>query len=413
MNDQHRIETAADNCEVLRARLAKYEDAEGRPVVTGERLQSVEELRAAAYGHPLGFRLAAMSEAADALESQAREIERLEADLESANDWDISQLKVIHALNEELAALKAQPSGVVQWPDADEIMQMAFEEGQPSEDASGYYFELEEFDLFIQRLMGEVARLNSSPVSAGEYGDAYQGAREDLAIWKRRALEAETKVREQDRIIDHLTLEAQGETRFGEPAVSAGEPVYQFQCREIGEGDWGPCDHSRYMYCQKSPEMDTRVVQVQAISAPSHGEQVRDNRAEFKREERYMVVKLSKLADDLGGDELSREEQIYRLAHFGKALVECVVVESDWPEYEPTWAAIKARVTGSASNKQLPGGWAAKPTDDGEGFIISSPRINGVASHFSVFPDSKDYASRALWKMLAAAPSAGSQGGDV
>lgn len=150
-----------------------------------------------------------------------------------------------------------------------------------------------------------------------------------------------------------------------------------------------------------------------ALSAPSHGEQVRDNRAEFKREERYMVVKLSKLADDLGGDELSREEQIYRLAHFGKALVECVVVESDWPEYEPTWAAIKARVTGSIASNQLPGGWAAKPTDDGEGFIISSPRVNGVASHFSVFPDSKDYASCALWKMLAAAPSAGSQGGDV
>ena len=32
MNDQQRIETAADNCEVLRARLAKYEDAEGNPI---------------------------------------------------------------------------------------------------------------------------------------------------------------------------------------------------------------------------------------------------------------------------------------------------------------------------------------------------------------------------------------------
>lgn len=61
-----------------------------------------------------------------------------------------------------------QPSGVVRWPEADEIMQMAFEEGQHGEDASGYYFELEEFDLFIQRLMEEVARLNSSPVSAGD-----------------------------------------------------------------------------------------------------------------------------------------------------------------------------------------------------------------------------------------------------
>lgn len=32
MNDQHRIEMAADNCEVLRARLAKYEDAQGVPL---------------------------------------------------------------------------------------------------------------------------------------------------------------------------------------------------------------------------------------------------------------------------------------------------------------------------------------------------------------------------------------------
>ncbi len=32
-------------------------------------------------------------------------------------------------------------------------------------------------------------------VSEGEYGDAYQGAREDAAIWKRRALEAEAKLR--------------------------------------------------------------------------------------------------------------------------------------------------------------------------------------------------------------------------
>ena len=57
---------------------------------------------------------------------------------------------------------KAQ--GVEQWPEADEIMQMAFEEGHPADDASGYYFELEEFDLFIERLMSEVARLNAAPV---------------------------------------------------------------------------------------------------------------------------------------------------------------------------------------------------------------------------------------------------------
>jgi len=28
----------------------------------------------------------------------------------------------------------------------------------------------------------------------------------------------------------------------------------------------------------------------------------------------------------------------------GKQPLECVVVESDWPEYEPTWEAIKQRM---------------------------------------------------------------------
>lgn len=55
--------------------------------------------------------------------------------------------------------------------------------------------------------------------------DAYVGAREDLAIWKRRALEAEQKARRQEQIIDHLTLEAQGETRFGEPSMPSAQPV--------------------------------------------------------------------------------------------------------------------------------------------------------------------------------------------
>ena len=89
---------------------------------------------------------------------QAREIERLHRDYDEACEDAM-------AVARQLAALKAQPGWVVRWPEADEIMQMAFEEGQPGEDASGYYFELEEFDLFIQRLMEEVARLNSSPVT--------------------------------------------------------------------------------------------------------------------------------------------------------------------------------------------------------------------------------------------------------
>ena len=59
----------------------------------------------------------------------------------------------------------------------------------------------------------------------GEYGDAYQGAREDLAIWKRRALEAEATLRQKEQIIDSLVLEAQGETRMGEPLISVARQV--------------------------------------------------------------------------------------------------------------------------------------------------------------------------------------------
>lgn len=76
----------------------------------------------------------------------------------------------------------------------------------------------------IKEIYAEAVLVLAAPQpagAAGEYGDAYQGAREDLAIWKRRALEAEEKVRHQEQIIDHLTLEAQGETRMGEPVIPA------------------------------------------------------------------------------------------------------------------------------------------------------------------------------------------------
>ena len=76
----------------------------------------------------------------------------------------------------------AKAQGVVQWPEADEIMQMAFEEGQPADDASGYCFELEEFDLFIERLMSEVARLNAAQAApAADAGLDYQALFDAIA----------------------------------------------------------------------------------------------------------------------------------------------------------------------------------------------------------------------------------------
>lgn len=64
-----------------------------------------------------------------------------------------------------------------------------------------------------------------APVVNAEYGDAYQGAREDLSIWKSRALEAEDRVRELEQINDHLVKEEQGESRMGESVIREPAPV--------------------------------------------------------------------------------------------------------------------------------------------------------------------------------------------
>lgn len=55
------------------------------------------------------------------------------------------------------------------------------------------------------------------------------------------------------------------------PAIATA-PTYQFHSREIGESDWAPCDFSWYLYCSKSPEMDTRVVEVAEQPSPAQAE---------------------------------------------------------------------------------------------------------------------------------------------
>jgi len=69
----------------------------------------------------------------------------------------------------------------------------------------------------------------------------------------------------------------------------------------------------------------------------------------FERENRYIVIKRSDLPEDLPKvfyDTLLRicdavdQERVKRR----KTVLKCVVVEHDWPEYEPTWAAIKKRM---------------------------------------------------------------------
>ena len=68
----------------------------------------------------------------------------------------------------------------------------------------------------------------------------------------------------------------------------------------------------------------------------------------FVREERYTVLKHVDVTEALDADEA--ELLIYleeKIAHYrqmnDKPPLKCVVVESDWPEYEPTWQAIEKR----------------------------------------------------------------------
>lgn len=61
----------------------------------------------------------------------------------------------------------------------------------------------------------------------------------------------------------------------------------------------------------------------------------------FQRENRYIVVKLKDLDQD--------QEEGLRGVMYGYHIPtrECLVIESDWPEYEPAWRMIQARVEGA------------------------------------------------------------------
>ena len=68
---------------------------------------------------------------------------------------------------------------------------------------------------------------------------------------------------------------------------------------------------------------------------------------EFMREERYIVFKLADLGNSLKGDEIRQLAREYaEQRHLkGKPPLECVVVESDWPEYDLVWDMIESRMT--------------------------------------------------------------------
>jgi hypothetical protein len=70
---------------------------------------------------------------------------------------------------------------------------------------------------------------------------------------------------------------------------------------------------------------------------------------EFEREFRYLVMKFKDVNKYLTDSEkeilLTLTKRVAEgRCDDGKMPLDCVVVESDWPEYEPTWAAIEQRM---------------------------------------------------------------------
>ena len=71
---------------------------------------------------------------------------------------------------------------------------------------------------------------------------------------------------------------------------------------------------------------------------------------EFQREDRYIVIKRSDLKKVPVNYRSALVDPMFSLlSHLPHR--ECLVIEGDWPEYEPAWAAIEARVTGKPAEQ--------------------------------------------------------------
>lgn len=69
----------------------------------------------------------------------------------------------------------------------------------------------------------------------------------------------------------------------------------------------------------------------------------------FVRERRYFVIKISDARKVLSQWHLAELTALGRAVDRhrrlrGKPALQCLVIENDWPEFEPTWKAIEARM---------------------------------------------------------------------
>jgi len=132
----------------------------------------------------------------------------------------------------------------------------------------------------------------------------------------------------------------------------------------------------------------------------------------FRREDRYIVVKRSDL------DLLSPNDRDLAMTDLESALSlmsiwdcparEYLVIESDWPEFEPAWAAIEARVTGKPAEQHQ----GATVTWDVAARIADIPGVHEALALFSEDPTG-DAGASLVREVLEASKSMQHQGEPV
>ena len=136
---------------------------------------------------------------------------------------------------------------------------------------------------------------------------------------------------------------------------------------------------------------------------------------QFKREQRYFVVKVKDAKEYLDAHQLEKLAEIADTISEGREkdgipAVDCVVVESDWPEYELTWKAIEARMTGAQPAPSVPEGFSREDLEaaaDGLDGYEKTVNVGNVTGEGDAHLESTTaYAARFIRAMLAAAPEA-------
>ena len=83
---------------------------------------------------------------------------------------------------------------------------------------------------------------------------------------------------------------------------------------------------------------------------------------EIKQEDLYIIFKESDMNAYLSSSEADEVRYLNRVVNAGRTRegkdnLNGVFVEEHWPEFEPTWDAIQARITGKQPEQSISEGW--------------------------------------------------------